>query len=102
MMSNPVDPNTILYTNARGEARRLQNTGRLRFILPGLKSQTGTPIPGYFEMIIVGESLPAIEASIQNARELAFDNGMTASELPMSIFIQDGKPKLQLDLLRKN
>mgnify|MGYP007083428129 CR=1 FL=1 len=97
MMQKGVDQSAVLYTSSKGQEYTLRNTGRLRFVLPGLTQADGTPIPGYFEMSIT-ENLEGIESAIRNAKEIAFDNGLTLSEIPMSIFVQDGKPKLQLDL----
>ena len=97
MMQKGVDQSAVLHTSSKGQEYTLRNTGRLRFVLPGLTQADGVPIPGYFEMSIT-ENLEGIEAAIRNAKEIAFDNGLTLSEIPMSIFVQDGKPKLQLDL----
>lgn len=97
MMQKGVNVQDVLYTSAKGQPYTLQNTGRLRFIIPSLAKADGSHVPGFFEALLTS-NLDGIQAALTHARDVAFDNGLTLSEIPMTLFVQDGKPKVQLDL----
>lgn len=74
-----------IVVTSKGKAIYLQQTARLRFVMPDLAVINHKPIPGFFEMSFRGDDASRIEEGVKHIKEECFAGGRMLPEVALSL-----------------
>lgn len=90
MIRDGVRPFEPVYVDGQGKPVYLENSGRLRFVIPEAVELNGSPVTGYFEMQFFDDSVDVIGKGVEQAKDYGWNRGMTLGEVPLTLKVSEG------------